>query len=61
MAKKASNNKKPVVHPDLEGLDFIIDSYGKISPTIDRDKIHEFLNREMPNDKKLNDSKNENK
>lgn len=58
MVKK--NNKQPKVHPDLEGLDFTIDSYGKIHSTIDREKIHEFLNREMVNDKKLPNSKDEN-
>ncbi len=60
MSKQDKTKKKAQVHPDLEGLDFYIDSYGKVNSTIDRDKIHEFLNKEMPNDKKLNSNVDKN-
>jgi hypothetical protein len=53
--------KKPKVHPDLEGFDLKIDSFGQIVSSLDRDKINAFLDKEMPDDKKLNSKDDESK
>jgi hypothetical protein len=53
--------KKPKVHPDLEGFDLKIDSFGQIVSSLDRDKINSFLDKEMPDDKKLNSKDDESK
>lgn len=54
-------DKKPKVHPDLEGFDMKIDSFGQIVSSLDRDKINAFLDKEMPDDKKLNTKDDESK
>jgi hypothetical protein len=55
MAKKNSKlvDKKPKVHPNLEGFEMKIDSFGQIISSMDRDQLNSFLNKEMPEDKKL--------
>lgn len=55
MAKKNSNlaDKKPKVHPNLEGFEMKIDSFGQIISSMDRDQLNSFLDKEMPDDKKL--------
>ena len=57
MSKK-KDKKKPKVHPDLEGFDIKIDSFGEISSTLDIDKINEFLIKNVE-DKKLKDRDDE--
>ncbi len=44
--------KKPKVHKDLEGLDISIDAFGKISRSLDVDKINAFLDKNVE-DKKI--------
>lgn len=55
MAKKNSKlaDKKPKVHPNLEGFEMKIDSFGQIISSMDRDQLNSFLDQEMPEDKKL--------
>ena len=55
MAKKNSKRavKKPKVNPNLEGFEMKIDSFGQIISSMDRDQLNSFLNKEMPEDKKL--------
>ena len=59
--KGALTEKKPKVHPDLEGFDMRIDSFGQIVSSLDRDKINAFLDQEMPDDKKLSPKDDESK
>lgn len=56
MAKKKKDiiGKTPKVHPGLSGFEMKIDSFGQITSSLDRDKINAFLDKEMPEDKKLN-------
>jgi hypothetical protein len=63
MTKKKTvlTDKKPKVHPDLEGFDMRIDSFGQIVSSLDRDKINAFLDKEMPDDKKLKAKDDESK
>ena len=51
---KEEEEEKPKVHPDLEGFDVKINSFGEIVSTHDIDKINEFLNKKVV-DKKLKD------
>jgi hypothetical protein len=51
--------KAPKVHPDLEGFELNIDSFGQIISNLDRDKINAFLDKEMPDDKKLRSKEDE--
>lgn len=51
---KEEEEEKPKVHPDLEGFDVKINSFGEIISTHDIDKINEFLNKKVV-DKKLKD------
>lgn len=52
MSKK--KDKKPRVHPDLEGFDIKVNSSGEIESTYTIDQINEFLNKKVV-DKKLKD------
>ncbi len=58
MAKKKEEpeNKKPKVHPELEGLELTVNSFGEITANYDIDKINEFLNQKV-DDKKLRNRK----
>jgi hypothetical protein len=56
-----SESKIPKVHPELMGFDLNIDSFGQITSNLDRDKINAFLDKEMPEDKKLRSKEDENK
>lgn len=47
-------DEKPKVHPELEGFDVKINSFGEIISTYDIEKINEFLNKNVV-DKKLKD------
>lgn len=58
-ADKKSNSKAPKVHPELEGFELKIDRFGQIISTIDRDRINQFLDKHLPEDKKLK-NRNEN-
>ncbi len=51
----------PKVHPELMGFDLNIDSFGQITSNLDRDKINAFLDKEMPEDKKIRSKEDENK
>lgn len=51
---KLENEEKPKVHPDLEGFDVKINSFGEIVSTHSIEKINEFLNKNVV-DKKLKD------
>ncbi len=59
MAKKKKSKiaKKPNVSEELKGLDFTINTLGKIKSTYDIDKINDFLNSRVE-DKKLREKKN---
>ena len=61
MAKKIIKpaDKKPKVHPNLEGFEMKIDSFGQITTTLNRDVLNTFLDKEMPDDKKLKPKKDE--
>lgn len=52
--KPQPDTEKPRVHPDLEGFDIKINSFGEVNTSYDIDKINLFLNRHV-NDKKLRD------
>ncbi|MHA8065549.1 hypothetical protein V7S76_02590 [Aquirufa sp. ROCK2-A2] len=54
-----SETKVPKVHPDLEGFELNIDSFGQIISNLDRDKINAFLDKEMPEDKKIRSKEDE--
>lgn len=58
-SEKNTNAKAPKVHPELEGFELKIDSFGQITSTIDRDRINQFLDKHLPEDKKLK-NRNEN-
>jgi hypothetical protein len=47
------------VHPDLAGFEMNIDSFGTITSTLDRDRLNAFLDKQMPEDKKLKPKENE--
>lgn len=47
-------DEKPKVHPDLEGFDVKINSFGEIISTYEIEKINDFLNKNVV-DKKLKD------
>lgn len=57
--KSKSAPKGPKVHPDLAGFEMNIDSFGQITTTLNRDILNTFLDKEMPEDKKLNPKKDE--
>jgi hypothetical protein len=59
MAKKDKKKELPTVHPDLAGFEMNIDSFGTIMSTLDRDRLNAFLDKQMPDDKKLKPKKNE--
>lgn len=61
MAKESSKTgkKAPKVHPELEGFELNIDSFGQIVSSIDRDKINQFLDKHLPEDKKLQNNTDE--
>lgn len=63
MAKKIAKlvEKKPKVHPSLEGFEMKIDSFGQITSSMDREQLNTFLDKQMPEDKKLNLKDNESK
>ncbi len=57
MAKKKpiqKDKEKPRVHPDLNGFDIDINSFGEVKTNYDLDKINMFLNKHV-DDKKLRD------
>jgi hypothetical protein len=57
MAKKKpiqKDKEKPRVHPDLDGFDIDINSFGEVTTNYDLDKINMFLNKHV-DDKKLRD------
>ena len=55
MSKKKSNEKKkPKVHPDLEGFDIKVNSFGEISSSHSIEELNKFLNKNVV-DKKLKD------
>ncbi|MDJ1467441.1 hypothetical protein QNI19_34080 [Cytophagaceae bacterium DM2B3-1] len=57
MAKKKENSEnKPKVHPELDGLELTVNTFGEITANYDIDKINEFLNRKV-DDKKLRNRK----
>jgi hypothetical protein len=59
MAKKEKKNDLPKVHPELAGFEMNIDSLGQITSSLDRDRLNEFLDKHMPEDKKLKQKENE--
>ncbi|MEY2793565.1 MAG: hypothetical protein RJA76_1557 [Bacteroidota bacterium] len=61
MAKLEKSSKKaPKVHPELDGFELTIDSFGQIVSSLDRDKINQFLDKHLPEDKKLKNRSDEN-
>lgn len=52
--KTETDNTKPKVSKELEGLNIKVNSFGEIKTNFDIDKINEFLNRSV-DDKKLRD------
>jgi hypothetical protein len=59
MAKKDKKKDLPKVHPELAGFEMNIDSLGQITSSFDRDRLNEFLDKHMPEDKKLKQKENE--
>jgi hypothetical protein len=59
MAKKDKKKELPTVHPDLAGFEMNIDSFGTIMSTLDGDRLNAFLDKQMPEDKKLKPKENE--
>ncbi|MFM2442010.1 MAG: hypothetical protein RL449_651 [Bacteroidota bacterium] len=59
MAKKEKKKDLPKVHPELAGFEMNIDSFGQITSSLDRDRLNEFLDKHMPEDKKLKQKENE--
>ena len=59
--KVKAKPKAPKVHPDLAGFEMNIDSLGQITSSLDRDVLNAFLDKEMPEDKKLRTKKDEGK
>jgi len=59
MAKKENKKELPKVHPELAGFEMNIDSLGQITSSLDRDRLNEFLDKHMPDDKKLKPKENE--
>jgi len=57
--KTKSKPKAPKVHPELAGFEMNIDSLGSITSTLDRDQLNAFLDKHMPEDKKLKPKENE--
>ena len=43
--------KLPDVHPDLEGFDVALNSYGHVEMTISIDELNNFLDREVDDPK----------
>ena len=58
---KKTKEKAPKVNPDLAGFEMNIDSFGQITSTLNRDALNAFLDKEMPDDKKLNPKNDESK
>ncbi len=57
MAKKKENtDTKPKVHPELDGLELTVNTFGEITANYDIDKLNEFLNQKV-DDKKLRNRK----
>lgn len=54
MAKRKDKSEKPKVHPDLQGFDVEVNSFGEVRVNYDMDKLNEFLNRNVA-DKKFKD------
>ncbi|MGB0524246.1 MAG: hypothetical protein ACPGJS_14855 [Flammeovirgaceae bacterium] len=52
--KKNPDKKKPKVHPDLEGFDIKINSFGEITSSHSVEELNKFLNKNVV-DKKLKD------
>lgn len=52
--KNNSEKKKPKVHPDLEGFDIRINSFGEITSSHSVEDLNKFLNKNVV-DKKLKD------
>lgn len=50
--KKKSDQKKPAVHDELDGMNVQINSFGEVISNIDIDKINKFLDENVE-DKKL--------
>ena len=61
MAKKDKKKELPTVHPELAGFEMNIDSFGTITSALDRDRLNAFLDKQMPEDKKLKSKKDEGK
>jgi hypothetical protein len=57
--KSKSVPKGPKVHPELTGFEMNIDTFGQITTTLNRDALNAFLDKEMPEDKKLKPNKDE--
>jgi hypothetical protein len=59
MEKKNKNEKKqiPKVHPELEGFDYTINKFGEIVPTLDIDKINQFLDKHLNQTKRTKKKK----
>jgi hypothetical protein len=57
--KSKATPKGPKVHPDLAGFEMNIDSFGQITTTMNRDELNSFLDKEMPEDKKIKPKKDE--
>ena len=51
MAKKKEPESKPKVHPELEGFDIEVNSFGEVRVNYDLDKLNEFLDRNVPDKK----------
>lgn len=48
---KNKNPKKPKVHKDLQGYELSINQFGQVTSTFDIDKLNDFLNRTVDDQK----------
>jgi len=56
MKLNGKSDKKPKVHPDLEGFEMKINALGELVSSYNIDQINDFLNKHVA-DKKLKNKK----
>lgn len=54
MSRKKKDDKTASVHPDLEGFNIKVNSFGEIESSFNIEKINKFLDKNV-DDKKLRD------
>lgn len=51
IAPTSPQEEMPRVHPDLEGFNITINSFGELQTSFDIDKINQFLNKNVKDKK----------